>query len=264
MTDPDGVPAYLDRIGAAAPDPPDAAALAALHRAHLLAIPFENLDIHLGTPTPLDPAALLDKIVRGRRGGFCYELNGLFARLLEALGYRVARLAARVWTGERYGPPFDHLALLVTPPGGEGWLADVGFGRHSVFPLRWAARGDQRDPAGTFRLADTPDGDVDVLRDDEPAYRLELRERALADFGPTCWWQRTAPESSFTRRTVCSRLTPDGRVTIAGRRLIVTRGDDRAEEELVGDAALLAAYERHCGVVIPADRWAARGPAPGH
>ncbi len=119
--------AYLDRIGAVRPDSASAAALHALHRAHLLAVPFENLSIPLGEPISLAHGDLIGKIVTRRRGGFCYELNGAFALLLGALGFDVRLLAARVFGMGRFGPPFDHLALLVHTADGDGpWLADVG------------------------------------------------------------------------------------------------------------------------------------------
>src|SRR5690349_16321536 len=106
--------AYLDRIGARPPAVPDAAALRELHRRHLEAVPFENLSIFLGEPVLLDEDALVDKIVRRRRGGICYELNGAFAALLTALGYDVRLLAASVFGDDgTLSPPFDHLALLV-------------------------------------------------------------------------------------------------------------------------------------------------------
>ncbi len=88
-----------------------------------------------------------------------------------------------MYGGGRPGPPFDHLTLAVRLPDGTGpWLADVGFGSHSVCPLRLDSRAGQEDPAGRFLLADAGDGDVDVLRDGEPQYRIEARERSLADF----------------------------------------------------------------------------------
>jgi N-hydroxyarylamine O-acetyltransferase len=243
--------AYLDRISAGRPDIASAAALHALHRAHLLAVPFENLSIHLGEPVSLDDRDLFGKIVTRRRGGFCYELNGAFALLLGALGFDVRLLAARVFGGGRFGPPFDHLALLVHTADGDGpWLADVGFGSHSHYPLRFTERGPQDDPGGSFRLADTADGDVDVGKDGQPQYRVERRQRSLADFGPTCWWQQTWPDSHFTRSTVCSRVTTDGRVSISGRTLIMTTNGNRAERELPTDAAVLAAYRDHFGIIL--------------
>lgn len=246
------VAAYLDRIGARRPAALDAAALRELHRAHLLTVPFENLSIHLGEPIVLDGDLLLDKVVARRRGGFCYELNGSFALLLRALGAEVTMVSARVYGGGgALGPPFDHMALLVRCPGGSGpWLADVGFGNHSDYPLSFGSRAGQDDPGGLFRLADAPEGDVDVFKDGEPQYRIEQRERALADYVPTCWYQQTSPSSHFTQSTICSRLTDDGRVSISGRNLIRTSDGIRAEEEIPGDAALLAAYRDHFGIVL--------------
>jgi N-hydroxyarylamine O-acetyltransferase len=246
------VAAYLDRIEAGRPAVLDAAALGALHLAHQRTVPFENLSIHLGEPISLDEADLIAKIVTGRRGGFCYELNGAFALLLEGLGAQVRRVAARVYGGEgRLGPLFDHLALVVRLPDGSGpWLADVGFGAHSSYPLRYDDRDGQDDPGGRFMLADAPDGDVDVAKDDEPQYRIERRERALADFVPTCWWQQTSPDSHFTWSTICSRLTDEGRISLSGRTLIRTSGGARAKQDLGPDGAVLAAYLEHFGIVL--------------
>ena len=264
--------AYLARIGAARPQRPDAAALRALHRAHLLAVPFENLSISLGEPISLEPGDLLRKVVTDRRGGFCYELNGAFALLLEALGFGVRRVAAAVFGTGNPGPPLDHLALLVDVPGDcDPWLADVGFGSHSQYPLRFTSRQPQEDPAGTFLLADADgtgiDGaassaDTDVLLDGQPQYRVERHTRSLADFVPMCWWQQTSPRSHFTQSTICSRLTPDGRVSLSGRTLIQTRNGTRTEQELPGDAAILAAYREHFGIALDRVPVAAPPAAP--
>jgi N-hydroxyarylamine O-acetyltransferase len=245
------VAAYLARVGVTSPAACDAAALRALHRAHQLTVPFENLSLHLGEPISLDEGDLVDKIVHRRRGGFCYELNGTFALLLEALGAQVSRVAARVYGEAGLGPPFDHLALIVHPADGSGpWLADVGFGSHSDYPLLLSSRDEQDDPAGRFQLADAGAGDIDVLRDGKPQYRIETRERTLADCVPTCWWQATSPLSHFTRSTICSRLTPGGRVSVSGRLLIQTEDGTRTEQLLDGDDALLAAYRDYFGVVL--------------
>ncbi len=251
------VAAYLDRIGAGAPaeHQPDAAYLRILHQAHLNAVPFENLSIHLGEGIVLKPQALVEKIVTRRRRGFCYELNGAFAALLQALGYRVTLLAGRVYStkDDAFGPPFDHLALRVeAQESGDGgpWLADVGFGKHCVFPLRLEDRGDQHDPGGVFRIEQTDEGDLDIYRDGERQYRLEQRPRALADFGATCWYQQTAPTSHFTRSLVCSLGAADDRVTLSGRTLIVTSAAGRSEEHLEDEAAVLAAYRERFGIVL--------------
>jgi N-hydroxyarylamine O-acetyltransferase len=244
------VDAYLARIGAARPARADAAALRELQLRHLLAVPFENLSIHLGEPIVLEPGALRDKLLRRRRGGFCYELNGAFSELLAALGFQVTLLAARVFGDGDLGPPFDHLALRVDVAGDGPWLADVGFGRHSSYPLRLDTAAEQADPGGTFRVAVTADGDLDVIRDGQPQYRAEPRPRALGDFGPTCWWQQTSPESHFTRSLVCSLLTERGRVTLSDRTLIHTTGDRREERTLAGDAEVFDAYRSLFGIVL--------------
>ncbi len=252
------VMAYLNRVGITEPAAGDAAGLRTLHRAHQLTVPFENLSIHLGEPISLDERDLIAKIVCRRRGGLCYDLNGAFALLLEALGMQVSRVAARVYGVAGLGPPFDHLALIVRPADGSGpWLADVGFGRHIEYPLLLDARDDQDDPDGRFRLADADAVDIDVLKDGRRQYRIETRERSLADCVPTCWWHQTSPLSHFTRSTVCSRLTPGGRVSISGRILIQTKGETRTEQYLDTDDVLLAAYRDHFGIMlsgVPDDR----------
>src|SRR5690349_12134838 len=148
---------YLRRIHYNGERAPNAATLDMLHRAHLLAVPFENLDIHLGRPIVLDQNALFDKIVARRRGGFCYELNGLFALLLRELGFDVALLAAGVARADAgFGPEFDHLTLLVRTPADEtqsaAWLADVGFGDSFRAPLRFAEGAEQEQDGRAYRL----------------------------------------------------------------------------------------------------------------
>jgi N-hydroxyarylamine O-acetyltransferase len=259
--------AYLARIGATRPPQADAATLRELQLRHLLTVPFENLSIHLGEPILLDPQSLVDKLVQRRRGGFCYELNGAFATLLAALGFQVTLLAARVFGAGRLGPPFDHLALRVDLDRSRSWLVDVGFGRHSHYPLRLETRTDQPDPGGTFRLVDTADGDLDVLRDGQPQYRVEARPRTLGDFEPTCWWHQTSPRSHFTHGPVCSRLTETGRVTLSDRTLLHTTGDRRHERTLTSDAEVLATYRTWFGIVLdrvpgrPADHHPAAPPS---
>jgi N-hydroxyarylamine O-acetyltransferase len=252
VRDDGAVDAYLTRIGAVRPRRLDASALRELHRAHLLAVPFENLSIHLGQTISLDPDDLFAKIVLRRRGGFCYELNGMFGLLLESLGAQVSRVGAGVYGSDGLGMPLAHMALVVRLPDGSGpWLTDIGFGDHSDYPLLLDSDADQGDPSGTFRLAAAdPEGDLDVLRDGIPQYRVERRARALRDFIPTCWWQQTAPESHFTQSTICSRRTEGGRVTISGRTLVTTEGGQRTEELLPDDAATLASYQDNFGIVL--------------
>ncbi|MDL5201534.1 arylamine N-acetyltransferase [Streptomyces sp. ALI-76-A] len=152
------IDAYLRRLGYERPPGPTGATLDVLRELqlrHLRTVPFENLAVHLGEEIVLEEERLLDKVVGARRGGFCYELNGAFGALLGALGFDVTLLAARVYADEgRLGIPYDHLALRVRTVDAGVWLADVGFGAHSHWPLAFEARGEQRDPVGTFRIVE--------------------------------------------------------------------------------------------------------------
>ena len=218
-------------------------------------MPFENLDIHLGVPIELDedraggqgdrrPRRLLlraQRRVRGAAAGARRRGDAAVRR-----GVRAVRLRPAVRPHGRCGSTCD-----------EPWLADVGFGRHSIHPLRLSERGDQADPGGTFRLVDAGGGDLDVLRDGTPQYRVEARARRLADYAPTCWWQQTWPSSHFRSGPVASLQTADGQVTVAGRTLIRTVGTERTETPLGSDAEVLAAYREHLGIEL--DRVPCRG-----
>ncbi len=134
--------------------------------------------------------------------------------------------------------------------GGERWLADVGFGDHSHFPLAFDARDDQEDPGGVFRIVETADGDLDVLRDGKPQYRMETRPRELADFTAGAWYHRTSPDSHFPRSLVCSRLTEEGRITLSGTKLITRTRGGRDERVLGGDDEVREAYRDLFGIEL--------------
>ncbi|WP_246002262.1 arylamine N-acetyltransferase family protein [Allorhizocola rhizosphaerae] len=236
--------AYLERIGASRDS-----SLQELQLRHLMSVPFENLSIHLVEPIVLDPVRLAAKIVERRRGGFCYELNGAFAGLLAELGHDVKLMQGRVITPEGLGIPYDHLALRVGP-----WLVDVGFGSFAHHPLRLDTGDEQKDPAGVFQVVQAPDGDLDVIKDGVPEYRLDLRPRELRDFTAGCWWHTTSPLSHFTRKTVCSLLTADGRITLSGKTLTRTVEGVATKRELAGDDEIRAAYRELFGIVLePSD-----------
>ncbi|WP_327694848.1 arylamine N-acetyltransferase family protein [Streptomyces sp. NBC_00459] len=261
--------AYLRRLGAERPASPTLDALRELQLRHLVSVPFENLSIHLGEDIVLEENRLFDKVVGARRGGFCYELNGVFGALLTALGFDVTLLAARVYGDEeRLGIPYDHLALRVRTGDGGDWLVDVGFGAHSHCPLAIGQRSEQEDPGGTFRIVEagpdgagargggadtgTGSGDLDVVRDGSRRYRLELRSRVLGDFVAGAWWHSTSPESHFTKSLVCSRVTEDGgRITLSGRSLTVTAPDGEKEmTELGADSEVLSVYRERFGIEV--------------
>lgn len=259
--------AYLRRIGAQHPAWPTSGVLRELHLRHLKSVPFENLSIHLGEEIVLEEKRLLDKVVGAHRGGFCYELNGLFGALLGALGFDVTVLAARTYGEEgQLGIPFDHLALRVRTVDGGDWLADVGFGAHSHYPLAFGERAEQTDPGGMFRVVEAgPDAagvrgvggrreaeDLDVIRDGGPQYRLEVRPRVLGDFVTGAWWHSTSPVSHFVQSPVCSLVTEDGgRITLSGRSLTVTAADGTKEvSQLDTDEEVLALYRERFGIEL--------------
>jgi N-hydroxyarylamine O-acetyltransferase len=244
---------YLDRIGASVPKAPTLEALQELHFAHLRAVPFENLDIHLGVPIVLEEDRLLAKIVTSRRGGFCYELNYCFHWLLRELGFRVTLLSAEVARPEGgFGIPFDHMALRVELGGAE-WLADVGFGDSFLRPLRMTPDREEREAGYRFRLRGpepawllerAPSNGGDYV----PQYRFTTTPRALEEFREACHYHQTSPESTFTQKAVATRALEDGRVTVAQDRVIVRQNGKRIETPLPSLDAWREALARHVGL----------------
>jgi N-hydroxyarylamine O-acetyltransferase len=248
------VDAYLQRIGYTGSRAPNAETLRGLHRAHMLSVPFENLDIHLDRRIVLDEAWLFKKIVGERRGGFCYELNGLFAALLRELGFTVDLLSARVINEKgELGLPFDHMTLLVHLE--ERWLADVGFGDSYTEPLRLDDPRDQFRDDCAYRLTSVGDNWTLWERmpgaDWDPQHVFTLAPHDLADFVPMCHYHQTSPDSEFTRKRICSRPTPDGRVTLSEMRLIITTNGERQERVLTGPEEYAAVLRETFQVVLP-------------
>jgi N-hydroxyarylamine O-acetyltransferase len=247
------VPAYLDRIAYTGPGAPTAEVLRKLHRAHMLSVPFENLDIVLGREIVCSENAFVEKIVEQRRGGFCYELNGAFASLLRAIGFKVTLLSARVSRDDgSNGPEFDHLALRVDLD--EPWLADVGFGDSFLEPLELRSGAEQSQDGWTYRVVDC--GNLLFMeRADNDAvwkrqYSFTLTPRSLDDFAAICHYHQTSPESPFTRKGVSSMAIPEGRITVADRKLIFTRDGIREERLLSSDPEWRAALKEHFDIVL--------------
>ncbi len=243
---------YLKRIRYRGPARPNVNVLRRLHRRHLLSIPFENLDIHLHRPIILNEAALYDKIVKHRRGGFCYELNGSFASLLEKLGFKVSMLSARVARkGGGFSPDFDHMTLLVQLK--EPWLVDVGFGDLFTGPKRLDISRLQADHGRDYRFARKDDWILLSRRMKgtgvwELQYKFGLTPRKLEDFVPRCRWQQTSPRSHFRKGRLCTRLTPNGRLTLTDTKFIVTRGNKKVERPLKNPEEFGVLLRRRFGI----------------
>lgn len=231
--------AYLERIGFRGEPRRDAEALRRLHVAHLMSVPFENLDIQLGREIRLDERLLYDKIVVRRRGGYCYELNGMFAWLLRSVDFDVTLVSAGVYdaTEDRFGPDGDHLCLLVRLE--HTWLADVGFGASFLEPMPLVDAVERSEGSWAYRLTRDDDGWTMSSREGAeawvPQYRFTTRPRRLYDFTFANHYMQTSPDSIFTKKRVCTRATPDGRITISDMRFIETTNGARAERAVEGN-----------------------------
>lgn len=216
---------YLDRIGLEIRPAHDLAGLTQLHHAHLLSVPFENLDIHLGRKITLDPDAVFDKMVVRRRGGFCYEHNLLFARALSAIGFTVDILSSRVASGPRgWSPPFDHMTLRTTLE--RDYLVDVGFGDSYRDPLPFG--GWSQDSGGaTYRIQPREDGLLIERQTADPRmgrlYLTDPTPRRVDEFEAMCTVQQTSPDVWFTQTWTVTLPLSDGRLTLAPGSLTRTR-----------------------------------------
>jgi N-hydroxyarylamine O-acetyltransferase len=245
------VDAYLQRIGYDGNLAPTPDTLRRLQRSHLLSVPFENLSIHWHEPIVLNDEALFQKIIDRRRGGFCYELNGLLAALLTSLGFKVTKLSAQVANSEGvFGPDFDHMTLLVDCE--QRWLVDVGFGDSFPEPLLLDERRDQIQDGRAYRITEEDDRLMMWQRlpgeDWKPQYRFTLMNYEYPDYDEMCRFHQTSPSSHFTKNTICSRATPDGRLTLSGMRYIITTPSGREERLLSNDAEFAALLESQFGI----------------
>jgi N-hydroxyarylamine O-acetyltransferase len=259
--------AYLRRTGYAGERRPTRAALGALHLAHATHIPFENLDILLGRPIRLDLPALEAKLVAGRRGGYCFEQNTLFAAALEQFGFAVTPLAARVRLGASRVTPRTHMLLLVEAEG-TPWLADVGFGGEGLlFPLPLTAGPVARQFLWNYRL--TEEAGLWVLQQMHGGawhdlYAFTLERQYPADFEVANHYTSTHPSSPFLRMPTVQRPTPEARHVLRGRELTVLVGEEASTRSLAGDDELLHVLADTFGLSFPpGTRFGAAGVPPG-
>lgn len=249
------VEAYLSRIGLDRRDIRcDLETLRTLQLRHLLNVPFENLDIHWKVPIVLDTERFYAKIVENKRGGYCYELNGLFNELLKALGYHTHLVSGRVFMGERgYSPDFDHMGIVVKI-GDEEYLADVGFGDFASVPLKLDPSEEQTDREGTFYVRPTEHGEFEIEKLIDGKWTPELlfgrSSHDLKDFAERNEFQQHSPDSHFTKRKICSMLTSDGRKTLTDNKFIVTNGKIRDERPVESLDYLVEILESEFGIRI--------------
>lgn len=227
---------YFARIGFDADPKPDLTTLQALHNLHPLLIPFENLNSFTGRAVSLHPDTVFSKLVLQGRGGYCFEQNQLFMRVLQAIGFDVQGLSARVlWNlPEDVVMPRTHMALLVNLEG-RLWLADVGFGGLTMTaPLALGEGGVQVTSHEDFRVEEC-DGLYRVLADVggewRPLYEFSREPCLPVDYETANWYVSTHPESRFVNQLICARVDAEGRHALAGRRY--SRHQSGAESRVV-------------------------------
>lgn len=255
--------AYLARIALKERPLADAEGLAALQRAHRLAIPFENLDVILGRGIRIDSASVFAKLVTARRGGYCFEHNRLFLDALAALGFQARPLLARVWLAATETPPLNHSFTLVTIDD-QDWVADAGFGGSytPIVPLVDGATAEAPDGArfrierdtlhGWMLLRDGHPGTTDGRGTGEgyqPQYSFTLGQVWDADLELSNRWTSTAPESRFTQLRIVSIVLPRGLASLTDRLYRRRTG----EEETIAEIADPRVYRMRLSLMFGID-----------
>jgi arylamine N-acetyltransferase len=250
---------YFERIDYHGAVAPTFDVLQDLITAHTRTISFENLDPLLGVPIDdLSPEALTDKLVRRRRGGYCYEHNGLMGYVLEELGFGVRRFGARVvWTLAAGAPvpSQTHTLLAVTLPGGQQpYLVDVGFGGQTpTSPIRLETGSAQQTMHEPYRLQDRGDGLVleALIRGDwQSLYEFATRTAPPIDLKVGSWYVSTHPSSHFVTSLIASVVTADGRCNLSGRNLAIHRGGATEKVRLDDASAVVDTLTDRFGINV--------------
>jgi len=252
---------YLDRIGFHGPVRADEATLRALLRAHAFAVPFENLDVQLGRPLSIDIEAAFDKLVERRRGGWCYEQNGLFGWALTEIGFDVTRVAAAVMRHVRGdSTAANHLCLLVRWPGAaDAWLADVGFGGSLLAPVA-LAEGCYRHAPFDLGLEALADGYWRFWEDaGDGRFCFDFRAEAGSEdaLAAKCKLLQNDPESTFVLNLVAQRRAADRHLALRGRVLRSVTTSGTTTRTLDSASELVHTLQSEFGLDVPeiADAW---------
>ncbi|RBL87459.1 arylamine N-acetyltransferase [Streptomyces cavourensis] len=246
---------YLERIGHDGPVAPDIATVAALMRRQLFTVPFENLDVQAGLGVSLVPEDIVDKILERGRGGYCYEVNGLFAMALQALGIPYRYVAARpmFYPVKR---PRTHMALVVHASGAD-WLCDLGFGSYGIrAPLALEDLDREvRQDMDRFMLSRTENGDF-LLKawaggQWQNQYGFDLSPQEWIDFAPANYLNSTHPDAIFVQKRVVVLHAETGRSILLGNALKVV-GADSVEESTLDEAGVTEALQGRFGLAVAA------------
>jgi len=224
---------YLSRIKFFGRPKADLNTLIELHQNHIFHIPFENLDIQNDKKIKLDVQNLFNKIVKYKRGGFCYELNYLFLSLLMNLDFDTKMISARTFDNGKLGPEFDHMAIIVSLKN-EHWLADVGFGDLFIKPLRIGHNMEQVDGVNTFKINPLNEQSYLLSKSGngvefEKKYIFDINEKRLEQFLPQCELKQQSPDSYFVKNKVCTVAQKNGRKTIFNSKYTEKKYGERIE-----------------------------------
>jgi N-hydroxyarylamine O-acetyltransferase len=246
------VQAYFDRIGFAGPARPDLETLTALHRLHLRVIPYENFDVLLGRPVSLDPDAAFEKLVTQRRGGWCYEMNGVLGAVLQDIGFSVTRMAGAVMRAERGDISLgNHLVLRVDLD--RPYIADVGFGDGVLEPIPLMF-GGHHCAGYDFRLEELGDDWLRFHNHDQggaPYFDFSLAPADPDRLAATCRWLSTSPDSIFTQTALGFRHTPAGIVGLLGRTVRRVQPDSKTTELIESADEFVAVLKLEFGLDVP-------------
>jgi len=249
---------YLERIGLKETPKPDEEGLKQVHAAQAFSIPFENLDIHLGRAISLKPADLVAKLIYRKRGGYCFELNGIFNLALKALGFAVRPVLARVLYGRSAPGARTHQVLVVTISGCT-WLADVGFGGPGLrLPMPIVADQIEQQYGERYRLRPDPTYGMLLQKESRDAsvvglYAFDERELTMdLDINMANHFTATSPDSIFRLRRMCALPKPWGRITIEDMELAIYRDGQSTRRLLPSGASYMDAIAENFGIYLDA------------
>jgi len=247
------VNAYLARIRYDGGIEPTLGNLKALMRAQLMAVPFENLDIYRNIPIYMDPEAQFEKIVKRKRGGFCYELNSLFYRLLDKLGYETEMASARSYNWEKntFGPEYDHMVVLVLV-NRLLYLVDVGWGECPLGPLELDFDVNLEDENGQYRMKLGELDDIILCKvqnySAKPLYIFTQTPRRLKEFEQMCKYHQTSPHSRFKRERMAMMPTINGKKSLVGNTFTLVYGKGEIEVEIETEEEIKQLLKKEFGI----------------
>lgn len=247
------IDAYLKRLQYNRVLKADLPTLKALHYRHMLHVPFENLNIHIGQPIQLEIGHLMAKVLHENRGGYCYELNHLFGTLLEKIGFKLTRISAKVLNSEgELGPEFDHLALIVHLE--EDWLVDVGFGDSFVHPKLLELNTPQKEGGYTYKIVYQNEAFGLWRKTLEEEYKLiyafTIYPRKIEDFFSQNSIKQSHPDSHFVRNKMCTRATQWGRYTLYNDTFTITKDMQKEKSPVSNNEEFQQLLEEHFAISI--------------